>query len=108
MCRYVERNALRANLVPRAETWRWGSLWHRVHGTSAGMLDDGPVALPAGWVEQVNAAQTELELTSLRRALIRGSPFGGEAWRAATAKTLGLSSTLMPRGRPRLPAPGAR
>jgi putative transposase len=24
--RYVERNALRANLVGRAEDWRWGSL----------------------------------------------------------------------------------
>ena len=28
VCRYVERNALRANLVPRAEDWCWNSL-HR-------------------------------------------------------------------------------
>ena len=27
VCRYVERNALRAGLVSRAEDWRWGSLW---------------------------------------------------------------------------------
>ncbi len=27
VCRYVERNALRAKLVARAEDWRWGSLW---------------------------------------------------------------------------------
>jgi hypothetical protein len=27
VCRYVERNALRANLVQRAEDWRYGSLW---------------------------------------------------------------------------------
>ncbi len=26
VCRYVERNPLRANLVPRAESWRWSSL----------------------------------------------------------------------------------
>ena len=26
VCRYVERNALRAGLVRRAEQWRWGSL----------------------------------------------------------------------------------
>ena len=26
VCRYVERNALRAKLVKRAEDWRWGSL----------------------------------------------------------------------------------
>ena len=29
VCRYVERNALRANLVKRAEDWLWNSLWHR-------------------------------------------------------------------------------
>jgi len=31
VCRYVERNPLRANLVARAEHWRWSSLWRRVH-----------------------------------------------------------------------------
>jgi putative transposase len=31
LCRYVERNPLRANLVARAEQWRWSSLWLRVH-----------------------------------------------------------------------------
>ena len=28
--RYVERNALRANLMERADDWRWSSLWRRV------------------------------------------------------------------------------
>jgi len=27
VCRYLERNALRAGFVKRAEDWRWGSLW---------------------------------------------------------------------------------
>ena len=30
--RYVERNALRAGLVDRAEEWRWSSLWRRESG----------------------------------------------------------------------------
>lgn len=33
--RYVERNALRANLVERAEAGRWGSLWGRESGDAA-------------------------------------------------------------------------
>ena len=41
--RYVERNPLRANLVKRADEWRWSSLWHRVHGAAAGILDEGPL-----------------------------------------------------------------
>src|SRR6058998_898085 len=33
VCRYVERNALTAGLVKRAEDWQWSSLWARMHGT---------------------------------------------------------------------------
>src|SRR5438309_3484915 len=35
VCRYVERNARRAGLAPRAEQWRWGSLWWMMN-TKAG------------------------------------------------------------------------
>jgi hypothetical protein len=31
VCRYVERNPLRAGIVERAEDWRWSSLWHRLN-----------------------------------------------------------------------------
>ena len=34
LMRYVERNALRANLVTRAEDWRWGSLHWRMRTRS--------------------------------------------------------------------------
>ena len=30
--RYVEHNALRAQLISRAQDWRWCSLWRRVMG----------------------------------------------------------------------------
>ena len=56
--RYVERNALRADLVGRAEDWRWGSLWVRQRGPQSlcGLLADWPVEMPADWVQQVNEA----------------------------------------------------
>src|SRR5271157_5754969 len=38
VARYVERNALRANLVLRAEEWRWSSLWQRCHPPGAESL----------------------------------------------------------------------
>src|SRR5271154_2044973 len=34
VARYVERSALRANLVGRGEDWRWGSLYRWVRGSS--------------------------------------------------------------------------
>jgi len=35
LCRYVERNAMRAGLVRRAAEWRWCSLWVRERGPGA-------------------------------------------------------------------------
>ncbi|MBU6481600.1 MAG: hypothetical protein KGS09_13765 [Nitrospirae bacterium] len=32
VCRYVERNAVRAGLVERGEVWRWSSLWRTTYG----------------------------------------------------------------------------
>jgi putative transposase len=68
VCRHVERNALRANLVRRAEDWRWGSLhrWNQGTAKEKSLLTAWPLPRRAGWVEHVNAPQTEAELTALR------------------------------------------
>ena len=50
VCRYVERNALRAGLVERAEPWRWGSAWQRDRGMGQVPLSDWPVERPADWI----------------------------------------------------------
>lgn len=41
------------------------------------------------------------DLTALRTCVNRQQPFGTPAWQATIAATLGLDSTLRPRGRPR-------
>ena len=100
MCRYVERNPLRANLVARAEHWRWSSLWHRMQATQVPWLSDGPLPLPQRWKEYVNRAETEGELAALRRSVVRGAPFGDESWQEQTAAALGLESAFRRPGRP--------
>ena len=103
VARYVERNAQRANLTRRAEHWRWGSLYRWLRGSAADrrLLAAWPLPRPGGWVEHVNTAQTEAELTALRRCVTRGSPFGSESWSTRTVRRLSLESTLRPRGRPK-------
>jgi putative transposase len=105
VCRYVERNASRACLVERAEDWRWGSLWRRSRSEPSvpEFLQDGPVALPSTWIEEVNRPQSEAELAALRRSVQRGQPYGEESWVRRLAGRLGLETTLRPRGRPRKP-----
>lgn len=103
VARYVERNALRANLVARAEDWRWSSLWRREEGTldERRWLAKWPVTRPRSWVQLVNEPQTEAELEALRRCVERGQPFGSAGWIEATARQLRLESTLRSRGRPK-------
>jgi len=101
LCRYVERNALRANLVARAEDWRWSSLWHRCQATEVGWLSAWPLPMPENWLKYVNGAETENELAALRRCVLRGAPFGDEAWQEQTAEALRLQSALRPPGRPK-------
>ena len=76
VARYVERNALRANLVQRAEDWRWSSLWRRQHPDAAPPipLADWPLPLPADWLARVNRPQNDAELEALRRCVHREAP----------------------------------
>jgi putative transposase len=99
--RYVERNALRANLTQSAESWPWSSAAARTGGKRRAMLAEGPSPCPRDWLDWVNEPQTEAELAALRRSVLRGAPYGGDSWQRATADRLGLQASLRPRGRPK-------
>lgn len=103
VARYIERNALRAKLVTRAEGWHWSSLWRRAQADFklTSWLSNWPVERPRDWLARVNRPQTASELESLRTRVQRGRPFGEEAWVRRLAKRCGLESTLRPRGRPK-------
>jgi len=100
--RYVDRNPVRANLCERAEQWRYGSAWHRASSTpfSRTALSPWPIPIPSGWLDYVNHPQTESELDAIRKSVVRGSPFGGDAWISQVAVRLNIGHTLRPRGRP--------
>ena len=95
VCRYIERNALRANLVDRAEQWRWSSLWQRENAGEGPRLARWPVTMPDDWATHVNTPQTDAELEMFRHAMCLGRPFGDTEW----LRTLGHKTR--PRGRPR-------
>lgn len=103
LCRYVERNALRAGLVQRAEDWRWGSLWRWLQPVEPEpvLLSPWPIPRLPRWVAKVNQPLTAGELAAVRQCAQRGTPFGEPGWREAAAARLGLTSTLRARGRPR-------
>jgi putative transposase len=101
LLRYVERNALRANLVARAEDWRWGSLNWRLRGNTRVELTPPPLKLPTWWSEFVNQPQTAAELEDIRTSVNRQRPYGDADWTISQAHTAGLEQTLCSVGRPR-------
>jgi len=104
---YVERNALAAGLVDRAEAWPWCSLALRLTKDTSEcrpILCDFPGDLPSGWLKRVNRPSKDKELEELKRlqaSMLRGRPYGGEAWSRQIASEFGLESTFRPRGRPK-------
>src|SRR5436853_112920 len=95
VCRYVERNALRANLCRAAQEWPWSSLFHRQQRDdfAADVLSEWPVPRPRLWLNHVHAAETEAELAALRRSIARGTPYGGAGWTERIARRLDLEIT---------------
>ena len=77
VCRYVERNPVRANLVSRAEHWRWSTSWrgfHKLpcrHSRSVARFCHPPTG--SG---MLNTAQTLGELAAVRECVKKSRPFG--------------------------------
>ena len=59
--RYVEANALAANLVDSAKDWRWSSLWLRANGDEGKLLSECPIELPANWATYVDVTTKSRE-----------------------------------------------
>ena len=101
VCRYVERNALTAKIVQRAEQHPWGSLWNWLGGESRIKLATWPIRRAPSWLSRVNQPISEKEKAAIQSSVKRGVPFGTEQWVDKTVQRLGLESTTKPRGRPR-------
>jgi putative transposase len=99
--RYVERNASRANLVARAEHWRWGSLRWRTLGSPVVTLTAPPIELPMWWAEFVNTPQTAAELDAIRIGVNRQRPYGDDDWVRKAVKKGSLEQTVRSAGRQR-------
>ena len=86
VARYVERNAVRAGLVGRAEDWQWSSLWRvsRENEKSCEILSQWPMERPKDWIQFVNEPERESELEDMRSSAQRGRPYGSEDWMIKT------------------------
>ncbi len=98
--RYVERNALRAKLVERAEDWQWGSLGWRRSAIPPLALAAPPISLPPYWRQLVNEPQTAAEIAEIRACANRQRPYGDDDWVRKQVSELGLEQSVRRVGRP--------
>ncbi len=61
VCRYVERNALRAGLVRRAQDWPWSSLAERMQSKPKVTLQPARFLTSEAWIDYVNNVVTTEE-----------------------------------------------
>jgi putative transposase len=101
--RYIERNALRAKLVSRAEQWRWCSLYAALHPTDSSDIPLGawPIERRSDWVKFVNTPQTDKEIAEIEKSMRTGRPLGDADWTRKIAKQMGLPLEERGRGRPK-------
>jgi putative transposase len=85
--RYIERNAVRADLAERADDWDWGSA--SVQGRGLGIvIADWPLPKPDSWLDFVNDHEPVVDLDFIRTQTASGEPIGPVPRRVADPATV--------------------
>lgn len=101
LCRYIEANPFRAQLIKDATNWRWSSACDDPGWDYARLLTEWPVDRPRNWSALLNAPMREPHLKQIRTSIARDRPLGTEHWVQRVCRRLRLPSTIRPIGRPK-------
>jgi putative transposase len=76
--KYIERNPVRAKLVPKPELWRWGSAHRRLKGTpkEKKFLAQSPVPLPHDYKHWINTPEPAEDLKAIRHSVNKEVSYG--------------------------------
>jgi len=99
VCRYVERNPVKARLVERAADWPWSSA-SKTDDPHRPRLNVWPLERPESWSELVDATERPGEFDDLRAAIRASAPFGPDDWSRQAADLLQWPNGLRRPGRP--------
>ncbi|MBX4197795.1 transposase [Candidatus Parcubacteria bacterium] len=97
LIRYVESNPLHANLVNRAEEWKWSSLNRRLE--QCRYLSLLPTELPANYIESVNQGMSSNNMRKIQTSVVRSKPLGKDEWVQKMIERFKLQTSIRPRGR---------
>jgi putative transposase len=95
LCHYVERNALRAHLVARAEEWPWTSASPEARLPRRPALSAWPVPCPRDWIARLNLPEVADEMEAVRRSVRASTHYGSADWRLLVSARLGQLETRL-------------
>jgi len=103
VCRYIERNPVRAKIVSEPSQYRWSSAKVNTTGQSDGLIE--PIwqnhLEKVEYVKFLNQPEDKNDLENIRKATLKGRPIGKERFLEYIAKTLKITIKTRPKGRPR-------
>jgi putative transposase len=98
--RYVELNPVRAQLVARAEDWRWSSARAHLAGDSDGLVAMEPLLGQVGnWAAFLDAGLGEAEHAAIRAGERTGRPLGSPTFVTGLEQRLGRTLARQKPGR---------
>ena len=103
VCRYVERNPVRAGFVTRAQDWLWSSA-SETQDADWPTRHEWPIDKPPNWIDVINEADQTVALETLRACVARSAPYGTDEWRTNHSRS---TPGVVPRD-PAYPAPDRR
>ncbi len=96
--RYVERNPLRAKLVKKSDNWKFSSLSDNLKKTK--LISPWPIEKPSDYLSFVNVPLSDNEEYNIKYSVVRGKPYGSDAWSSKMIDIYKLVSTIRGKGRP--------
>ncbi len=102
VCRYIERNPVRAHIVNEPSKYKWSSAHLTTMEQKEGFVE--PIWQNNNEKKEYLAfllqPDNEDELEKMRRATYTGKPIGTESFLNSITKSLGIKLSIRPRGRP--------
>ncbi|HYT65355.1 MAG TPA: transposase [Vicinamibacterales bacterium] len=99
--RYVEANALTAEIVERAEDYPWTSASPEALEDGRPIIAEWPIEKPSNWPALLNLRTAAQERKRIQRCAARGAPYGSPAWTERVIKQFSLEHTMRRPGRPK-------
>lgn len=100
VCRYIERNPVRAKMVKQVKSYPWSSAFSHFKKSSDDFIR--PIwnnkQQKKSYIDYLNERDKEEDVDFLRKATFSGRPFGNNLFITALSKELGYDLRIRPRG----------